>query len=182
MVPPKVPIVPGPEAHPVSIPTPLHAWTKFPKQIYLNGVLTVCLRTRWVLPPSEPGAPINFCAQAADLVTLAVVSSRRKGWSRAQTSIFIIENQHFLVQMAPEASWPPDVPAGSLEAWISQPGVLSQASSARIPQPGVLSQNSLARNLQPAVSSQSVWGPRWSHFLSGPKILTRHNTNTCDTA
>ena len=29
------------------------------------------------------------------LVTLAVVSSRRKGWSRAQTSIFTIENHYF---------------------------------------------------------------------------------------
>ena len=97
-------------------------------------------------------------------MTLALVSSRRNSRSRAQTSISTIENQHFLVQMAPQASWPPDVPAESLEARRSQPGVLSQASSARIPQPGVLSQDSLARNLQPAVSSQSVWGPRWSHF------------------
>ena len=32
------------------------------------------------------------------LVTPALVSSRRKGWLRAQTSIFPIENQHFLIQ------------------------------------------------------------------------------------
>ena len=80
--------------------------------------------------------------------------------------------------MAPQASWPPDVPAESLEARRSQPGVLSQVSSARIPLPGVLSQDSLARNLQPAVSSQSVWGPRWSHlfmfFVCIPHFL---NTN-----
>ena len=126
-------------------------------------------------------------------MTLALVSPRRNSRSRAQTSIFTIENQHFLVQMAPEASWPPDVSAESLEARSPQPGVLSQASSARIPQPGVLSkessaripqpedlsqassagspqprvrsQDSSARNPQPAVSSQSVWGLRWSHLL-----------------
>ena len=111
-------------------------------------------------------------------MTLALVSSRRNSRLRAQT-IFTLENQHFLVQMAPQASWPPDVPTASLEARSPQPGVLSQASSARIPQPGVLSkdssarksqsgilsQGSSARSPQPAVSSQSVWGPRWSHFL-----------------
>ena len=52
----------------------------------------------------------------AYLVTLALVSSRRNTRSRAQTSIFIIENQPFLTQMVPEASWPPDVSAESLEA------------------------------------------------------------------
>ena len=61
--------------------------------------------------------------------------------------------------MAPEASWPPDVSAESLEARSPQPGVLSQASSARIPQPGVLSQEFAAKIPQPAVSSQFVWGP-----------------------
>ena len=88
--------------------------------------------------------------------------------------------------MAPWASWPPDVPADSLEARIPQPGVLSQESSARrpqpgilsqefsarffsqessarIPQPGVLSQEFAAKIPQPGVSSQSVWGPCWSH-------------------
>ena len=122
----------------------------------------------------------------AYLVTLALVSPRRNRRSRAQTSIFTIENHHFLVQMTPWASWPPDVSAESLEARIPQPGVLSQASSARnpqpgvlskipqpgvlsqessarIPQPGVLSKDSSARIPQPGVSSQSVWGPRWSH-------------------
>ena len=54
-------------------------------------------------------------------------------------------------QMAPQASWPQDVPAESLEA--------------RSPQPAVFSQDSSARNPQPAVSSQSVWGPRWSHVF-----------------
>ena len=102
------------------------------------------------------------------LVTLALVSPRRNTRSRAQTSIFTIENQHFLVQMAPQASWPPDVPAESLEARIPQPGVLSQASwlasSARNPQPRVLSkilqpgflsqEESPARSPQPGVLSQ----------------------------
>ena len=88
------------------------------------------------------------------LVTLALVSPRRNRRSRAQTSIFTIENQHFLVQMAPEASWPPDVSAESLEARSPQPGVLSQASSARIPQLGVLSQESSARIPQPDNLSQ----------------------------
>ena len=57
------------------------------------------------------------------LVTLALVSSRQNSRSRAQTSIFIIENQHFLVQMAPQ-----EMPADSLEssANCSQPGVLSR--------------------------------------------------------
>ena len=90
----------------------------------------------------------------AYLVTLALVSPRRNRRSRAQTSIFTIEDQHFLVQMAPQASWPPDVPAESLEARSPQPGVLSQASSARIPQPGVLSKDSSARISHPGVSSQ----------------------------
>ena len=61
--------------------------------------------------------------------------------------------------MAPQASWPPDVSAESLEARSPQAGVLSQASSARIPQPGVLSQEFAAKIPQPAVSSQFVWGP-----------------------
>ena len=105
------------------------------------------------------------------MVTLALVSPRRNRRSRAQTSIFTIENQHFLVQMAPEASWPPDVPAESLEARSPQPRVLSQVSSARLlshessakipqtmsvrnPQPGVLSQESAARIPQPGILSQ----------------------------
>ena len=46
------------------------------------------------------------------LATLALASPRRNSWSRAQTSIFIIENQHFLVQMAPQASWPSSMPLG----------------------------------------------------------------------
>ena len=88
------------------------------------------------------------------LVILALVSPRRNRRSRAQTSIFTIENQHFLVQMAPQASWPRDVPAESLEARSPQPGVLSQASSARIPQPGVLSKDSSARRSQSGILSQ----------------------------
>ena len=99
----------------------------------------------------------------AYLVTLALVSPTPNSRSRAQTLIFIIENQHFLVQMAPEASWPPDVSAESLEARSPQPGVLSQESSARllrqessarIPQPGFLSQESSARSPQPGFLRQ----------------------------
>ena len=70
-----------------------------------------------------------FDQQNQYLVTLALVSSRRNRWSQAQASIFTIENQHFLVQMAPQASWPRDVPAESLEARSPQPAVFSQASS-----------------------------------------------------
>ena len=81
------------------------------------------------------------------LVTPAVVSPTRNSRSRAQTSIFTIENRYFLVQMAPQASRPLDVSAESLEARSPQPGVLSQASSARILRPGVLSQDSAARKL-----------------------------------
>ena len=97
------------------------------------------------------------------MVILALALPRRNWGSRAQTSIFTIENLHFLVQIAPEASWPPDVSAESLEARSPQPGVLSQASSARIPQsgvlskipqPGVLSQESSARIPQPGVLGQ----------------------------
>ena len=61
--------------------------------------------------------------------------------------IFIIETRQFLVQMAPEASWPPDVSAESLEARSPQPGILSQASSARISQPRVLSQRTADRSV-----------------------------------
>ena len=92
------------------------------------------------------------------------------------------------------ASWPPDVPAESLEARNPQPGVLSQPSSARSPQqgflsqkisvrnsqPGVLSQESSAKSPQPgflsqessASSLQSVWGPRWSHSSLEMDFLT----------
>ena len=60
----------------------------------------------------------------ADLVILALVSPTRNRGSRAQTPIFIIENQHFLVQMAqawpgPAQAWPgPDF--GNLETWKSR--------------------------------------------------------------
>ena len=106
--------------------------------------------------PREVRARSSFTLirKNAYLVTLALVSPRRNRRSRAQTSIFTIENRHFLVQMAPEPSWPPDVSAESLEARSPQPGVLSQASSARIPQPGVLSQESAAKIPQPGILSQ----------------------------
>ena len=94
------------------------------------------------------------------LVTLALVSSKQNRQSRAQTSIFAIEHQHFL------SRWllrPVGHQTCQLTAW--KPGVLSQESSAlspapsaRIPQPGVLSRDlrheSSARNLQPGVLSQ----------------------------
>ena len=105
------------------------------------------------------------------LVTLALVSFRRNSRSRTQTSIFTIDNQHFLVQMAPRASWPPGQESS---ARSSQPGVLSQDSSARsaqqellrqklsqessvrIPQPGVLIQEYSARSLQPICLGSSL--------------------------
>ena len=87
-------------------------------------------------------------------VALALVSPKRNNRSRAQTSIFTVENQHVLVQMAPQASWPRDVPAESLEARSPQPGVFSQAFSARIPQPRVLSKDSSARRSQSGILSQ----------------------------
>ena len=58
------------------------------------------------------------------LVTLALVSSRRNSRSRAQTSIFTIENQHLLVQMA--QAWPgpaqarPGPDFGNLGTWKSR--------------------------------------------------------------
>ena len=72
------------------------------------------------------------------LVTLALVSSRRNRQSPAQTSIFTIENQHFLIQMAPQPSWPPSLPADCLQDRSPQPRILSQGYSARNPQPGIL--------------------------------------------
>ena len=115
----------------------------------------------------EVGASI-LIRKNAYLVTLAVVSPRRNTRLRAQTSIFTAENQHFLVQIAPEASWPPDVSVESLEAWSPQPGVFSQDSSARSPQQGFLSQEFAAKIPQSGVSSQSVWGPCWSHLQDLP--------------
>ena len=90
----------------------------------------------------------------AYLVTLALVLPTRNRGSQAQTPIFIPENHNFLVQMAPQASWPPVASAESLEARSPQPGVLSQASPARIPQPGVLSKGSSARVPQPGFLGQ----------------------------
>ena len=82
--------------------------------------------------------------------------------------------------MAPQASWPPDVPAESLEARIPQPGVLSQASSARnpqsgvlskIPQPGFLSQESPARSPQPGFLSQES-----SARIPQPGVLSKDSS------
>ena len=82
----------------------------------------------------------HFDQKEKYLLTLALVSSRRKGWSRAQTiaSIFTIEIHNCLVKMAPQTSRPPSLPADCLQARSLQPGVLSQGSSARNPQPGIL--------------------------------------------
>ena len=59
---------------------------------------------------------------------------------QAQTQIFTIENRYFFVQMASQASWPPDLSADSLEVRSPQPGIFFQESSGRNPQLGVLSQ------------------------------------------
>ena len=41
-------------------------------------------------------------------------------WSYiAQTPIFAADNQHCLIQMASQATWPPELPADSLEIWES---------------------------------------------------------------
>ena len=85
-----------------------------------NGIAKGCARQ----------SSFTLIDKNAYLVTLALVSPTRNRRSRAQTPIFTLENRHFLVQMAPHASWPPDVPADSLEA-----RVLSQDSSARSLQP-----------------------------------------------
>ena len=82
--------------------------------------------------------------------------------------------------MASQASWPPDVPAESLEARIPQPGVLSQASSARnhqsgvfskIPQPGFLNQESPARSPQPGFLSQES-----SARIRQPGVLSKDSS------
>ena len=62
---------------------------------------------------------LRLIRKNAYLVTLALVSPTRNSRSRAQTSIFTIENQHFVIQIALEASWPPDVSAGSLVAAVA---------------------------------------------------------------
>ena len=119
------------------------------------------------------------------LVTLALVSPRRNERSRAQTSIFTIENNYFLVQMAPQGSWPPGLPAESLEARISQPRMLSQASSAKIPQPGVLSQESSASCLQPiclgsALESCGLF--LWQYFVCDMLICVLSGSCSCSKA
>ena len=106
------------------------------------------------LYPARSRSGNHFEQKNAYLVTLALVSPRRNSRLRAQTSIFTIDNQHFLFQLAPQASWPPEVPAEFLEARSSHPGVLSQGSLARSPQPGVLIQKMSAWSSQPGVFSQ----------------------------
>ena len=115
------------------------------------GVLTELVRglERWAR-----GRRSILIRKNAYLVTLALVSPTRNSRSRAQTSIFTIENQHFLVQMAPEASWPPDVPTACLKARSPQPGIVGEVSSARSPQQGFLSQKISFRNPQPGLLSQ----------------------------
>ena len=98
------------------------------------------------------------------LVTHALVLSRRNAWTHAQTSIFEIENQCFLVQMAPQTcqlrAWKPGIPSKDSSARCPQPEFLS-----RSPQPGFLSQESQQRFLSQESPAKSVWGPRWSHIL-----------------
>ena len=89
----------------------------------LGGAFILVRKNRYLV-----GGPFILIRKNRYLVTLALVSPRRNSRSRAQTSIFTIESRHFLVQMAPQASWPRDVPADSLEARSPQPGVLSQDS------------------------------------------------------
>ena len=55
---------------------------------------------------------VNFDRKNTILLKIRRNPSRRNGGSLAQTPIFIIENQHFLVQMAPQASWPSSMPLG----------------------------------------------------------------------
>ena len=117
------------------------------------------------------GRRSSLIRKNAYLVTLALFSPRLNSWSRAQTSIVTIENQQFLVQIAPEASWPPDVSAESLEARSPQPGVLSRASSARIPQPRVLSKGSSARIPRPGVLSQET-----SARIPQPRVLSQDSS------
>ena len=67
------------------------------------GVLTGLLRAkgyRGVGPPT-------LIDKNAYLVTPALVSPTRNRWSRAQTWKNTIENKHFFVKIAPEASWFP---------------------------------------------------------------------------
>ena len=77
------------------------------------GVLTVLVKG---LETTNAPCAVILIDKNRYLVTPAVVSPRRNSRSRAQTSIFTIENQPFLTQMVPGASWPPDVSAESLEA------------------------------------------------------------------
>ena len=129
-------------------------WVFSPNSACTEGVLAECNKISMNIARKS----LTHCDQKKKqyLGTLALVSSRRNTRLRAHTSVFTIANQHFLIQMAPQPSWPPSLPADCLQARSPQPGVLSQEFAAKIPQPGV--------------SSQSVWGPRWSHYCQGSRF------------
>ena len=65
----------------------------------------------------ERGTHRSFWSERKhNLVTLALVFSKRKTRPRTQSPIFKIENQHLFFQMAPQASWPQAMPADNLES------------------------------------------------------------------
>ena len=76
----------------------------FPKQSFWWGVLTGLQRAT---KGCRGHSSLILIRKNQYLVTLALVSPRRNRGSRAQTSIFTIENQHFLVQAATAAALPP---------------------------------------------------------------------------
>ena len=94
-----------------------------PNSACTEGVLAECNK---ISMKGWRSSHTHFDQKKQYLVTLALVSSRRNRRSRAQTSIFTIENQHFLVQMAPQASWPSSMPLGLQNHCLgSRAGVIS---------------------------------------------------------
>merc|ERR1711938_302335 len=70
------------------------------------------------------GRTLTLIDKNAYLVTLALVSSTRKGWSRAQTLIFTISNQYFLIPPARPSVRPSVRPSARPSARPPAPGIL----------------------------------------------------------
>ena len=84
-----------------------------------------------------------------------------KEWLHVQISLFIKENHHFLVMVAPPISWTPRLPADCLHAGTPQPGGPSQESSATMVPFRVPLKSPLA-------GTNIIWGLALesSHFVS----------------
>ena len=104
------------------------------------------------------------------LVTIVLVSSRRKEWLHVQTSLFIQDKHHFLVMVAPPISWPSRLPDECLHVRSPQP--------ARGPKSGGPSRESSGTSAtrvplrvplkSPLAGTNIIWGfaVESSHFVS----------------